>query len=147
MPASGQLLERGVDVVDAVGDVVETGALALEELADRRVGPERAQELDVAVADVEQDGLDALLLDRLAVGERHRHRALVERQRGVEVVGGNADVIDQAEHPARVYLGLVSLSSRELLVRPRLAMTSAGCDTSSGAVAVGLGRALAVGVS
>ena len=65
----GKLAQRRVDVVDPVGDVVEPGALALEELADRSVGAERAQELDVAVADVEQDGLDPLLLDRLAVRE------------------------------------------------------------------------------
>ena len=110
MPASRELGERGVDVVDAVGDVVEARALALEELADRRVRPERAQELDVAVADVEQDRLDALLLDRLAVRERHRHRALIERQRRVQVVGGDADVIDQAEHPAPSVFGALEAS-------------------------------------
>ena len=98
IPASAQARERRVDVRDAVGDVVQAGPLALEELPDRRVGAERLQQLDVAVADVEQHRLDALLLDGLAVGERHLERPLVERERGVEVVGRDADVVDQPEH-------------------------------------------------
>ncbi len=60
-PALGQLAERPLDVADRVGDVVQPGALAVEELADRGLGPERAEQLHVAVADVEQHGLDALL--------------------------------------------------------------------------------------
>ena len=61
----------------------------------------------MAVADVEQHRLDALLGDRLAVGERHPEGALVELQRGVEVVDGDADVIDQPEHPgAEITRGL-----------------------------------------
>ena len=104
-PLLAQLRERRVDVVDPVGDVVQPRALALEELADRGLGPERAQQLDVAVADVEQNRLDPLLVDRLAVGERHPEAALVERERGVEVGDGDADVIDQPEHRARRLLG------------------------------------------
>ncbi len=60
----------GVDVVDRIGDVVQARAPCVEELADRGVGAERAQQLDVALADVEQYRLDALRLDRLAVRER-----------------------------------------------------------------------------
>ena len=65
----GDARQGGVDVVDRVGDVVQARALAGEELADGGVGAERPQQLDVAVADVEQDRLDALRLDRLAVRE------------------------------------------------------------------------------
>ena len=60
MPAS-RSSRACVDVLNAVGDVVQAGPLALEELADGRVGGERAQQLDVAVADVEEHRLDALL--------------------------------------------------------------------------------------
>ena len=55
----------------------------------------------MARSDVEQRRLDALFGDRLAVGERHRERALIERERGVEVGDGDADVVDQPEHRAR----------------------------------------------
>ena len=43
-----ELGERRLDVVDAVGDVVQARALALEELADRGVRAERREQLDVA---------------------------------------------------------------------------------------------------
>ena len=54
----------------------------------------------MAVADVEQDRLDALRLDRLAVGELHLEALLVERDRGVEVIDSDADVVDPSEHAA-----------------------------------------------
>ncbi len=69
------------------------------------VGIERPEQLDVTVADVEQGGLDALGLNGLAVRERHAERLLVEGERPLEVVGGDADVIYPAEH------GLGSLRS------------------------------------
>ena len=58
---------------------------------------ERREQLDVALADVEQDRLDAVLGDRLAMDERHPEGSLVERDRGVEVLDGDADVVDPAE--------------------------------------------------
>ena len=65
---------------------------------DRRVGGQRRQQLDVAVADVEQRGLDALLVDRLAVHERHPVGVAVDGDRGVEILDRDADVVDAAEH-------------------------------------------------
>jgi hypothetical protein len=52
----------------------------------------------VVLADVEQDRLDALLGERLAVHERHPVGLLVQRDRRVEVRDGDADVVDPAEH-------------------------------------------------
>ena len=69
-PGGGELLQRRVDVVDRVGDVVQAGPFLRRGTCRRGVGAERRQQLDVALADVEQDRLDALLLDRLAVDER-----------------------------------------------------------------------------
>src|SRR5262245_9393752 len=57
----------------------------------------------MAVADVEQDRLDPLRLDRLAVGELHLEALLVEADRSVEVLDGDSDVIDSPEHRAGVY--------------------------------------------
>ncbi len=69
---ASRLLELGqgrVDVGDLVGDMVQPGALAGQELADGRVGPQRRQQLDVVLAEVEQNRLDALFGDDLAVGQ------------------------------------------------------------------------------
>ena len=90
--------ERGVDVGHAVGDVVQPRAAAGQEAAHGRVRREWPQELDVPVADLEQHGLDALLVDDLAVLERQPVGLLVQRDRRVEVGDGDADVIDPLEH-------------------------------------------------
>ena len=64
---------------------------------------ERREQLHVALADVEQRGLDALLGDRLAVHERHAVGVAVEGDRRVEVLDRDPDVVDAAEHAGRVY--------------------------------------------
>src|SRR5690606_7685646 len=79
-----ELVQAAVDVLNPVGDVVQAGSLAGEELADRGALGERAQELDVAGPDVEQDSLDPLFLDGLAVRHRHAERLAVQRDRAVE---------------------------------------------------------------
>jgi len=80
--------------------MVKAGAASREELADGRVRCERPQELDVALADAEEHGLDALLLDDLAVLERQAEPVAVERDRLVEVVDRDAYVVDASEHGA-----------------------------------------------
>ena len=52
----------------------------------------------MAVADVEQRRVDALLGDRLAVHERHPEHVAVEGQRRVDVLDGDADVVDRGQH-------------------------------------------------
>jgi hypothetical protein len=52
----------------------------------------------VAVADAEQHGLDALVLDGLAVLELHVEALAVEGDRLVEVLDRDADVIYAFEH-------------------------------------------------
>ena len=93
-----QLVERRRDVVDPVGDVMQPGPAPREEAADRRVRGQRRQQLDVAVPDVEQRRLDALLGDRLAMDERHPVRVAVHGDRRLEVLDGHADVVDAPEH-------------------------------------------------
>jgi diacylglycerol kinase (ATP) len=102
--------ERGRDVVDPVGDVVEAGAAPDQEAADGRVLAERRKQLDVAVSDAKQRGLDALRLDRLAVNERHAVGVAVECDRGVEVNDRDADVVDAAEHEGECTLGAVRIA-------------------------------------
>src|SRR6266498_4521865 len=49
--------QRGLHVGDLVGDVMQPRAALGQEAPDRRLLAQRAQELDVALADVEQDRL------------------------------------------------------------------------------------------
>jgi hypothetical protein len=83
--------------------VVQARASLGEELAHCGVGTERLEQLDVAVADIEQDSLDALLGDRLAVNERHPEHVAVALERFVDVVDGDADVVDRGQHAAGGY--------------------------------------------
>ncbi len=69
-----------LDRLHAVGDVVKPRAAAGEELPDGGVRAERLEQLDVAFADVEQRRLDALLVHRLAVDERHPERVRGRRR-------------------------------------------------------------------
>src|SRR4051812_42819860 len=94
-----QPAEHVVDVGDGVGDVMKPRAPLLQVLADRGLRTKWPQQLDMALADVEQRGLDPLRFDGLAMGERHPEGLLIEGESPVEVVGGDADVVDPAEHP------------------------------------------------
>ena len=88
-------VERFLDGRDSVGDVVESRSALAQELADHGLRIERRQQLDVAVADIEQGRVDALLGDSLPVYELHTERVPVERQRRVDVRHGDADVVDR----------------------------------------------------
>ncbi len=79
---------------------MQAGSVASQELADRGVGAERCEQLDMAVPDVEQGRVDTLIGHRLAMHERHSERVAVERERRVDVRDGDADVIDRGQHCA-----------------------------------------------
>ena len=100
----GARVQRGLHRLDAVGDVVESRPPAAQELAHRGVGPERLEQLDVAVADVEQRRVDALLGHRLAVDEWHAELVAVERERVVDALDGDADVVDRGQHGAAEHI-------------------------------------------
>ena len=89
-------VERRVDVVRAVSQVMHPGAPALDELGHRTVAQGRLQELHVGVADSEQGGVHAKLRDPLAVEQRHPEVVPVKRDGLVHVFNGDADVIDLA---------------------------------------------------
>jgi len=101
-PGGTATLEGGLDVVGRVGDVVQSGAVALQKPGDSAVGADGLEQLDVAFADVEQDRFDPERLHDLAVGERHAERALVQLDGGVEILDGDADVVDVPEHAPAV---------------------------------------------
>ena len=125
--------QRRVDVLHRVGDVMQARALAVDELADGGVGAERPQQLDMALADIEQDRLDALRLDRLTVGELHLEALLVELDRGVEVLDGDADVIDPSE-TLRGGRSLCTSSARR--ISARAATPTSSCSAVGSLVAI-----------
>jgi len=92
----GELVERGPDVGDLVGDVMHAGPAFHEEPADRRVLGESRQQLDSAVPDADGRRLDPLLLDPLPVLDTTAEQPLVGRHRRIEIVDGETDVVDPA---------------------------------------------------
>src|ERR1700760_38942 len=130
-PGPFERFERAVDVVDLVGDMVQARAVLREELADGRVRAERREQLDVVLADVEQDRLDALLLDDLAMRERELEAVAIQRERRRELLDGDADVVDPREH-AQQFIG--ECASR----RSRTARTVASPRASDRAAALDL---------
>jgi hypothetical protein len=87
-------LERGVHVVHLIGDVVHAGPTLRKEPADRSVVTERGNELHATLADTHRRRLDALLFDPLAVLEPPAEQPLVRRHGRVEIVHGDADVVN-----------------------------------------------------
>ncbi len=73
---------------------MQPGPTACEELADRRVVAECGEQLDPALADAHRRGLDALVVDACPVLEAAAEEALVRPHRFVEILDGDADVVD-----------------------------------------------------
>jgi len=92
----GEIRERGAYIVDFVGDVMHAGAVAREKTPDGRVGAERGDQLDAAVADLHRRCLHALLLDAFPMLEPGTEQLLVRPHRLVEIRDGDADVVDSA---------------------------------------------------
>ena len=89
----GQVRERGTHVVDPVRHVVHAGPALREKAADGRVLPERAQELDAAVADLDRDRLGALRGQRLAMLELGVEETGVGVEGLLEVANRDAEVV------------------------------------------------------
>ena len=94
-PLGGEPLERRGHVAHLVGDVVHPLAALGEEAADGRVLLERRQELDPALAQAHRRRLDPLVVDPLAVLEPAAEQPLVRPDGRIEVLDGDADVMDR----------------------------------------------------
>ena len=95
-----ELRQRGANVVDAQRDVMEARAALLDELRDRRLGRGRLEQL--RGSDCWPTGTkcartccDAHLLGRL---DLEPERVAIERERGGEILHGDADVIEDSFH-------------------------------------------------
>src|SRR5262245_57200993 len=95
-PTGGELVERRLDVLDLVRDVVHAGAPVGEELPDGGLAAERGEQLDAARADAHRRRLDPLLGDGGAMLDPGAQQPLVRAHRLVEVGDGDAEVVDSA---------------------------------------------------
>ena len=101
-----EIQEGGPHIVDFVGDVMHAGAVAREKTPHGRVGAERGDQLDAAVADLHRRCLHALLLDTFAMLEPGTEQLLVRPHRLVEIRDGDADVVNSAcLHPGDATAG------------------------------------------
>ena len=87
--------ERGRQVVDLVSNVVHPRPALREEPADGRVLLQRREELDAVLSEPDDRSLDALVGDDLAALYRSLEQPLVRRDRIVEVVDRNAEMMDR----------------------------------------------------
>jgi hypothetical protein len=92
-----ELAERLLEVGALERHVMHAGAAPGEEAPDRRVFPGRRQELHARVADEERDRDDALLGKSVAVLDRRPEESLVRRDRFLEVVDRDAEMMDAAD--------------------------------------------------
>ncbi len=90
----GKPFELCADIVDLERDVMHARPALGEELAHRRVGPERGEQLDPSAAHLHRDGLDALVDDRLPVLELRPEQAAVGIDGFVEVVDRYPEVVN-----------------------------------------------------
>jgi hypothetical protein len=97
-PAGPALLEHLGNVRAAIGRVVEPGAPFREEAPDRGVLAKRPKQLDMGIADSKERRLDALLGDRLAVLQWHAKALRIELDCGIEILHGDAEMIDCLKH-------------------------------------------------
>ena len=72
----------------------------LQEERDAGLARDRGDQLDVRVADLEQHGVDALLLHGLAMLLAHAEAVRIEGGGRVDVLDRDSDVINGAEHGA-----------------------------------------------
>ena len=89
-------LELGGDVGDLEGDVVHPRAALGQEPPDRSVLAGRFEQLYPPLADPHRGRTHALLVDRGLVLDLGAEEPCVGRERLVEVVDGNAEMVDAA---------------------------------------------------
>jgi hypothetical protein len=126
----GKARQRRRDVVDGIRDVMHAGPALREEAADRRVVPERREQLDAAVAEPHRRGLDSLILDALAVLEAAAEQPLVRLDRRVEVFDGDPDVMNRAclhRGDATAAYAMLAAMARRLSLVTVAVLVLAGC--------------------
>src|SRR5215472_4623120 len=86
--------ERLPDVRHGVGDVMQAGSSIGQELAHHRVPASGRYELELRTSHVEKRGVDPELLIGGSMGDAHAKARGVERDRLLEVLDDDADVVE-----------------------------------------------------
>ena len=89
--------KRGFYIEDCVSHVVQALTLAFQEAADGGIGREGTQELDVRSSEGNHRLFDSLLDDYLPVDRFDAISVEVTVDRGIQVVNGDADMIEVVE--------------------------------------------------
>ena len=92
----GEPVELGLHVVDLVRDVVHTRPALGEKPADGCLVAERREQLDAPLADEHGGGFDTLVRDVGPMLDLGAEQALVRLDGRVEVVNGDAEMVDAA---------------------------------------------------
>ncbi len=90
--------QAGAHVVGGVGDVVDRLSPIGEELSQVGLGPQWGKQLDPAVTDGDHGDFHTLGLQPFAAYRLQAETPFVEVDRLIQVMHGNADVIDPSEH-------------------------------------------------
>src|ERR1019366_564512 len=77
----GEVVEAGLNVLDAVGHVMEAASPLGQKPRDLRIRPGAAEQFDARLADLEHDRLDAVGGDDLPVRRGRAGEALICRNR------------------------------------------------------------------
>src|SRR2546428_16128 len=96
-------LRSGVDIVHLEADVVHPLAAPLDEARHRTGLIQGFEELNVAVADLQESGLDALFLDCGHLHDWQAKRVAISLERLIDALDGDADVVDAFEHDGSLY--------------------------------------------
>jgi hypothetical protein len=124
-----EVCERGANVVDLVGDVVHSRAALRQEATDRRIRPERAEQLEATLADADGRRLDTLPVDARTMLQPRPEEALVRVQCAVEILDGETHVVYRARriHVAIVFERLAATMRASALALVLAAVLLAGC--------------------
>ena len=100
-PLRLQPVARREDVVDLVAEVMDPAARVLrEEGRDRRGLPQRMQELDLGVRQLDEDHGHPVLRLVLRRPDPRAQRVAILRRRGGEVRHGDGDMVEPSDHAA-----------------------------------------------
>ena len=87
-------MQLGVDIVGLETQMVQPAALVVQELGHPGIRADRLKQLDLALADGQQGGFDALVFDRCHFAQRQAQDITIKRVGVFEIADDNADVVN-----------------------------------------------------
>src|SRR5580698_952820 len=111
--------DRGTEIRDLEGDMMQAFAALLDEFRDHRIGARGFQQLNARTARGQHDDVDLFLLHGFAWACRESKLLLIEGERGVERSDGDAEVVNVEIVWSRHRLLCTDPSAAPLLPRPQ----------------------------